>query len=532
MSTPTHSTPFGESDSAARLSALEQLKTKRRPKIFAATFVSEISVGAHVGGVGALIVLLAQSFGTSINTFTILSSFLGIGMIVYSLISPWIMRATAGLVLKTSSTMVILGALGLAFAPWIWLVIVSGLLVGSGASLVILIVPAVLAGPRRARDIALANGASSAASIAAPLLYGFFDSLPHVQGRWAALMLALPAVYVLATIRSIDFVDTPSAFAERLHNKVGRKRAKDLADAFGTVSSVRAFGGAENVADDELARAAVAQAGSPVHVPDLYAKHEDPSFNEQSTRAVRARFGLKSSKRKARGVAGDAPKNRKGFKPRLSTPAVVTRTKERIQYRTKRELFYMASCLVRVALSLVTEFALYTWGVARLMEIGVQTSTAATLGAVFPLGMAAGRLSAGVLIKWRYIFPASVLASLSGGLIVGLGVSLPQLIFGLLIAGFGTALLYPITVDDMVALPKLSPNRAAALCSLGGGTTVFLLPLLLPLVQDVLTLGESLLLLAPVTIVLWLLPTGRKAFANSDQACVPVAADKDADVVS
>lgn len=118
-----------------------------RPKIFAATFVSEIAVGAHVGGVGALIVLLAKAFDTSINTFTILSSFLGVGLVLFSLLSPWVMRATAGLVLKAASVMVVLGAIGLAFAPWIPLVIASGLLVGSGTSLVILIVPSVLAGP-------------------------------------------------------------------------------------------------------------------------------------------------------------------------------------------------------------------------------------------------------------------------------------------------------------------------------------------------------------------------------------------------
>ena len=80
---------------------------------------------------------------------------------------------------------------------------------------------------------------------------------------------------------------------------------------------------------------------------------------------------------------------------------------------------------------------------------------------------------------------------------------------GLVLAGIGTALLYPIAVDDVVALPRLSPNRAAALCALGGGTTVFLVPVVLPLVQNYLSVGQSLLLLCPLTFALWLLPNGQ-----------------------
>ncbi|GGG72787.1 MFS transporter [Corynebacterium pelargi] len=427
-----------------------------RPRIFAATFVSEIAVGAHVGGVGALIALLAQDFDLPISHFAILGSFLGVGMVLFSLLSKWVMDATAGMLLKASSVMVILGAIGLAFAPWANLAIASGLSVALGTSLVILIVPSVLAGPNRARDIALANGASSAASIASPLLYGLFASLPLVEGRWAALMLAFPALYVMVTIRNVDFVHTPSAFAERRAGRKGKRR-RDLADAFGKVPSVKAFGGAENVADDELARAAVASSAQSVHVSSF---HDAPS--------------------------------------------------QRLPKASKRERRQIKVGLLRVALSVVAEFALYTWGVARLLDIGVPNATAATLGAVFPLGMAAGRLSAGVLIRWRYIFHTSVACAMLGTIIIGTGTSSAVVVVGLLVAGMGNALLYPITVDDLVAQPSLSPNRAAALSALAGGVVVFAMPLVLAWMQNFLTLGHSLLLLFPVTLVLFLIPNGRK----------------------
>ncbi|AZA12744.1 hypothetical protein ACFPVT_10620 [Corynebacterium choanae] len=422
-----------------------------RPRIFAATFVSEIAVGAHVGGVGALIALLSVDFGLPISHFAILGSFLGVGMVGFSLLSKWLMKATAGMVLQLAATLVIVGALGLAFAPWANVAIASGLSVALGTSLVILIVPAVLAGPRRARDIALANGASSAASIVSPLLYGLFASIPWLEGRWAALMLALPAIYVLATIRHVDFVDTPSAFAERWAGR-RTKRRKDLADKFGAVESVQAFGGAEQVAEDEMGRAALPQAAGAVHEPNI--------------------------------SQGRAPV-------------------------TKKQRIQVGMGLARVALSLVAEFALYTWGVARLLEIGVPNATAATLGAVFPLGMAAGRLSAGILIRWRYIFVTSIAASMIGTIIIGTGTSLPWLIFGLLLAGCGNALLYPITVDDLVAQPSLSANRAAALSALSGGVVVFIMPILLAWVQQFLSLGHSLLLLFPITLLLFVLPSGR-----------------------
>ncbi|WP_067780023.1 MFS transporter [Actinomyces vulturis] len=462
----------------------------RRPRIFAATFVSEIAVGAHVGGVGALMVLLANDFNTPVATFAILSSFLGVGMVVFSLLSRWLLQATAGTILRLAAYLVVFGAIGLAFAPWIWLVIVCGLLVGCGTSLVILIVPAVLAGPRRARDIALANGASSAASIAAPLVYGFCDSLPGVPGRWAALMLALPAMYVLATIRHIDFVNTPSAFAERWEGRKGRARRKDLSDAFGPVSTVRAFGGAENVADDELARATLAHGATSVHVPDL------GDYDSVSVGAV----------------TDAAPSVMEDHIHPSHTPQeqVLTGLAGRRHLR-------IALNLLRVALSLVTEFSLYAWGVARLVENGVPTATAATLGAVFPLGMAAGRLSAGLLIRWRYVFVASIAASIVGTLMIGLGLHLPQIIAGLVIAGMGNALLYPITVDDLVAIDGLSPNRAAALCSLGGGVTVFVMPLILPLVGHYLSLAHSLLLLCPIALILYFIPTGRSSVHDNDE---------------
>ncbi|OKL46967.1 hypothetical protein BSR29_05430 [Boudabousia liubingyangii] len=432
-----------------------------RPRIFAATFVSELAVGANVGGVGSLIALLARTFGVEINDFAILGSFLGLGMMLFSLISRWLLEFTAGTILRLASYMVILGATGLAFAPFRWLIILSGLFTGLGSSLVILIVPAVLAGPRRARDIALANGASSAASVVTPLVYGFIDSIPGFQGRWAALIMTFPAIFVLATIKNVDFVNTPSAYAERWKGRRGRKRRKDFSDTFGEVGTVQAFGGPENVADDELARATMATSASNVHIPDLTVSEYVP--------------------------ASEAPN---------------------INHWLQFNRIFIGS--FRVFLSLLPEFALYTWGVARLVQINVPVATAASLGAVFPLGVAIGRLSASFLIRWRYILSASVVATIVGTAIVSLGVNTPQLVAGLIIAGMGTALLYPITVDDLVALPGISANQAAAYSSLGGGAAVFLLPVILPLVQKTLSTGHSLLLLIPMVILMYALPNGRK----------------------
>ena len=249
--------------------------------------------------------------------------------------------------------------------------------------------------------------------------------------------------------------------------------------------------GGDHVADEELARATGAGASASVHVADLSAEFTEESHNEQSTRDVAAHFGvdveqavgaltgempsgvMPGSNMPGGGMpSGDMPcgdmpgggmpgggmpeslvhadsrqdtclsTDAHGATSHLDEEASALHQEARAQEagaqeaiprqgKNPRDIALMISCLVRVALSAVTEFALYTWGVARLIETGISTATAATLGAVFPLGMAIGRLSAGLVIRWRHIFTASIAVSIVGTFIVGVGRQPPPAHHGL-----------------------------------------------------------------------------------------------------
>ncbi|OKL45894.1 MFS transporter [Boudabousia marimammalium] len=430
----------------------------RRPRIFSVTMVSELTVGAHVGGAGALMYLLSRDFALPVSDFALLGSIMGVGMVVTALLSPLLMKASPDAIFYGASIMVIMGALLLAFGPSWSLVMLGTILCGLGISGSILIIPVVLQGPRRARDLALANGASSAASIATPLLYGFMESLPWVNARWSVLVLIIPCIVVLLIIRKINFKITPSAYAERWLGRRKRRR-KDLSDAFPPVATVQAFGGPTQVSEDELGRATMPSALSSVHVTNL--------FEARKIGQLIKRHGSRAANR------------------------------------------MLLIGLTRVALASATEAALYAWGIVRLINIGVPTSTAAFLGAIFPLGISLGRFSGSLTLKIPGIFQISCLLSIVGTIMIGWFNQPLIVVAGLAIAGLGTALLYPITIDDIFALPGLSNQRSAALGVLSSGAAIFATPMLLPVVASIMPLGMALLTLVPLTLVLMFLPTGR-----------------------
>ena len=461
-----------------------------KPRIFASTFVSEISVGLQIGGVGALMVLLAKDFGMPVNSFAILGSFLGAGMVINAATSQfWMQKLTAGTIFKVASVGMITGALLLAFAPLFWLIILGGALTGLSGALIILLVPITLAGPRAARDIALANGASSTASIAAPMLYGLIASIPGASGRWGALALALPALWVLVKVQHIDFVETPSAYAERWAGRRGRKRRRDLADSFGPAAAVDTFGGEESVKDTQRARATMATPAHVTHIADL-----SQSVDTTESEAAAAVHEVLETT----GTMQQVPARYEELEQQHESAKPASR---------RAHWILIAAGMLRIAIAAVPEFALSTWGGARLVEIGMTAPNAAALTAAFPLGLAAGRLSANFTIRWKGVFPASVGASILGAIMVGLAPNATVAIAGMSIAGIGTALLYPITVDDMTKIPGLHTRKAAALATIAGGITIFAMPLILQGVASFVSIGHALLIVTPISALLFLVPS-------------------------
>ncbi|MBV7362922.1 hypothetical protein KRX54_00520 [Actinomycetaceae bacterium TAE3-ERU4] len=474
--------------------------TPSQPRIFASTFVSELSVGLHIGGVGALIVLLAGDFGMPTNTFAILGSFVGAGMILNASTCQWWMpRLTAGTIFHAASYMTILGALLLAFAPYYWLAIIGGGLTGLSAALTILLVPITLAGPRAARDMALANGASSTAAILAPLIYGVIGSIPGVDGRLGTLILLLPPIYVLRTIRHIDFVETPSAYAERWAGRRGRKRRKDLSDSFGPVATVQAFGGATHVKDSQRARATAASPTSVQHIPDISQTIEDEEPSEamaamrEAVNSEAAINHIPKQFQEVEEIIHPEPQHTKSSAPKMM----------------------IILSLARIAIASIPEFALSTWGAARLLNLGLSPANAAAIAAAFPLGLAIGRLTAGITIRNPHIFEISVTLAFIGSVMTGLAPNLAVAVTGMALAGMGVALLYPIAVDDLSKLPGLPTRKAAALATIAGGITIFVVPLLLPLIALFVSIGISIVIISPTILLLFLLPRG-KAYRNLD----------------
>ncbi|HEY3506300.1 MAG TPA: hypothetical protein VGN37_26370 [Actinocatenispora sp.] len=157
----------------------------------------------------------------------------------------------------------------------------------------------------------------------------------------------------------------------------------------------------------------------------------------------------------------------------------------------RRQLWAGWLCVV---LAVSAEFCFTFWGAARLRDAGAPPATAAALSVAFPLGMAAGRLAVGRTAQRPWAVAGACLTALTGTAIVCATDAVWSTAAGLGVAGFGTAMLYPIHLARLAATPHLSAGRSAALGALASGTAITTAPLLLAAVSTAVGLRIAFVL--------------------------------------
>ena len=158
-----------------------------------------------------------------------------------------------------------------------------------------------------------------------------------------------------------------------------------------------------------------------------------------------------------------------------------------------------------VVMSVAAEFSFLVWGVARLVDSGLEAGPAATLGAVFPLGMAVGRIVGPWVLARVPAVPLGAGLAAVGTAAVVVGPAWPVIALGLLLAGLGIAVLYPVTLARLLATPRLPQEWGSSLGALASGVAIVLAPAGLALLGDVVELRLAFLVVLPMLAALALL---------------------------
>jgi fucose permease len=173
-----------------------------------------------------------------------------------------------------------------------------------------------------------------------------------------------------------------------------------------------------------------------------------------------------------------------------------------------------------VLLVVAVEFCLVFWAADYLhAERGFSADGAAVGAALFLLGMAAGRAAAMPVTRLLPV-PARLLAvaaALAGaGFAVLWTVDQPvAAAAGLLLAGLGVALLYPVALAEALAAWPGDPDRAAARCALASGLAIGAAPLLLGALADAVGLHAAFLLTPLLLLAVLTRCAGRLATAST-----------------
>ncbi len=160
----------------------------------------------------------------------------------------------------------------------------------------------------------------------------------------------------------------------------------------------------------------------------------------------------------------------------------------------------------RVVLAVSGEFCFVVWGVARIRDVGAANAVAAVLGAAFPVGMALGRLLAPRFAGHPAVVPAGALTAMIGTGLGSLGGDPWTVTAGLGVAGLGIAVLYPVTLAQLVATPGMAAQHSAPLGALASGTAILAAPALLAALSGVASLRIAFLLPIPLLALLVALP--------------------------
>jgi MFS family permease len=160
-----------------------------------------------------------------------------------------------------------------------------------------------------------------------------------------------------------------------------------------------------------------------------------------------------------------------------------------------------------VLLAVSVEFCLVFWAVSWMTdEQHVSAGLAPVLAALFLVGMAAVRAAAGPITRrWprpHLLLVAGCTVALGGFLLLWARPGAAVASLGLLVAGLGTALLYPTTVSRVIAAWPHAPDRAAAWAALASGLAIGGAPALLARLADTVGLRTAFLIVPALLLVL------------------------------
>ncbi len=159
-----------------------------------------------------------------------------------------------------------------------------------------------------------------------------------------------------------------------------------------------------------------------------------------------------------------------------------------------------------IVLAVAAEFSFFTWGVARLVDSGLDIGTAAIAGVAFPLGMVLGRFAGARLpdapsavLRRRLRLAAAVTAVGTVAVVAG---PWPLVALGLLVAGLALSTTYPTGLSLLVRVPGLSLRLATSLGVAASGVAISAAPLALAALAGATDLRLAFLLPLPLLAVL------------------------------
>jgi hypothetical protein len=164
--------------------------------------------------------------------------------------------------------------------------------------------------------------------------------------------------------------------------------------------------------------------------------------------------------------------------------------------------------------AVAAEFCFVVWGVARLSATGLDDGSAAVVAAAFPVGMALGRLVGTPMIRRFPMVALGCGLMAAGTLMVVLAQAWPLVGAGELLAGFGVATLYPITLGRLMATPGLRPELGASMGVLASGVAITVAPNVLAQLATIVDLRLAFLVPLPLLLGVLLLHGGRRPFAS------------------
>jgi hypothetical protein len=139
-----------------------------------------------------------------------------------------------------------------------------------------------------------------------------------------------------------------------------------------------------------------------------------------------------------------------------------------------------------IVLGVSAEFCFWTWGAARLVDGGASDSTASGLAAAFAIGMAVGRMAGPRSLRSLGPVQLSALVTSVAAVIFITNAGLVVLVVGMMLAGLGIAVLYPVCLALILEDPNLSETRLIALAAYASGVAITVTPTLLGLLDRIM----------------------------------------------